>query len=348
MTTTIFPFLSVESGWFEKIMTAARLEMIELSSITSVIATEVAAVFCIIYLISLAKDIMSDSQAGGFGSIELTNLLIPLVMFFIVQNFTKVLTPLNNITNKVVSVITNEAEKISDNPNTFLEAIINDTDEVAGGEKGELVEILENDKKTHALFRGLMSRLHPGMKLLKDFNAWGFKMLEGLFCGVINFLFDIEKYIMTVYTNIHLAFLCFLGPLAFAFSILPNWRNAYKSWIASFIEVSFWKLGIAIIVMFVSLVRATVANSSEPAMYLKVGTIVIDSEAMFKAIWSAVVSWAGYKCLKNVPSLIHLAIQLSSEAASSNSGGGAIAGAIGGALATATKTAAKAGGVPLP
>lgn len=349
---SIIPLLKVQdSGWLEQIMYGIRTCIIESSELSVMIATELAAIFCIAKLISLSQKIMSDNQMGGFGSIDLPEILVPLILFFCVQNFTTILRPLDDVCSKVSTALAKQAESINYEPDEFVKKV-GDGIKKTDGEINKEPDGDDSKQNTSGDFLGKLWNTIVKLSPLDKLAAFAFQGIEVVICWIIDRIFEIERYVMVIYTNVHLSFLAFIGPLTFAFSIFEKWRNAYMAWISTFIEVSLWKIGISLVVMCVAIANSEIQINSD-AMTTSLGEISFGNlttsgtAAMLEAFWSVVVSIAGIKCLKRVPALIHMALNLSPEAGNSDSGGGNFAGAAGGAASAAARVGGKAAGLPV-
>ena len=386
--------LIFDATWLENIYSGIRLSFLDTASIAVTVAVELAAIFCVIKLIQLAAKIMSDNQMGGYGGIDILEIIRPLVLFFIIQAFPIVVGPLDTLCNSVSTALSFDAAKVTYNNSAALNRIResnlkliqiqdgqngntfnsgNYGNEIRQGASGgvstdpamdmgkSLQENLANEKvrqkkatwleKTWSTLTtnpitGLVNWISNMILGYDLFDSNGTGIFGVLFSGImaivnwiVTLLFDLEKIIMYAMSNFYLSFLVFLGPLAFAFSILDNWSKAYLTWIATYIEVSLWKVGIAVISKCTQLAAVSIYDSikatSFPTLDGAIAQLLVGKETI-ELFFTMIAFICGYKCLKKVPQLVHMGIAISSEAGSGDAGGGGVAAAAGKAANTAT------------
>lgn len=426
---TMLPLLAFKNditnmGWLETSFEAIKTMMLASSSLTSIVATELAAIFCIIKLVGITKDIMSDNQMGGFGAVDLPEIIRPIVLFLCIQGFAWIIQPLDTTCTALANSLEVTVSKLSVmSPSELLAVVVESTATV---DNADVSRDMATGRKQSGGNNYVSTNppnsveLQPGATEGTDQNSWGTgqipsfgggstsgsstqtsqssfkstmkkvgetawnvgaslvsgvltgimqifieprKVLEDMLAEVISWvicqLFELERFVMYVMANIYLTFLAFFGPLAFAFSILDNWKSAWVSWIGTYIEVSLWKVGISIVTMTVKLAMQGAQYVSDlnagwvsfppkdlMGIFHNAGTVLERGlGASTTLIFSAFICIAGMRAIRQVPRLVHVGLQLSAEAGSSDNAGGAAVATIKGtakAVAGGAQSAAKA------
>lgn len=385
--------LSANSGWLENIFSGIRITFQDASEVSVVVAVELAAIFCVIKLVGLASKIMSDNQMGGYGSIDVNEIIRPLVLFFLVQAFVSIVVPLDTVCDTLSTKLAGDAKKVQYDPSRVRDVVNESIRKVKELEIG-----LSSENPSMGAHGLITSGISPGSAassptlptqsagrgggggavgaVLKAisigspvglfaelvngvFGIFGqdpvFQKTDdgvslfGSFAGVIATLFYwlgqiffyVERIIVYAMSNIYLAFLAFFGPLAFAFSIMDKWSQSYLTWIATYIEVSMWKVGVSVIEKAVNIAASCVATqtfdtsfgSGEQMFFFFVGN------AGTEKVLVAIVFFCGLKCLKSLPAMIHMAIAITGESSGAN-----VAGSVAGSVTQAGQKVAQVGG----
>ena len=108
---SLFYLATSESGWVSAMMSAIRTDMTSMSSVTVQVATELACLFIIINLVSIAKEIMADNQMGGYGGIDVAKIYRPIVILVLIESFTPIIQTFDTTVQKVSDKMTLEASK---------------------------------------------------------------------------------------------------------------------------------------------------------------------------------------------------------------------------------------------
>lgn len=335
----ILPIVAPENGWVTMMMNAIRTNVIKTSSATALIAEELACLFIIFNLVGIAKEIMSDNQAGGFGGIDVTRLIRPIVFLMLIESFKPIIstfdTTVSSVTNRMVTA-TNAM------PYTFVDDLNDETkDDGVQTKNKSLIDMvigfftgsssIVNDVSTGVLEFFGVSKAFVGHPISSTLAA----MIE----AIVGFLAFLEKWIMRCMTHIYLCLLAIMGPIAFAFSILKPWENAWKTWLGTYIEVSLWGFMIELILYIVNL-----SQSSIDITFAELGTMSIWDGQSMGAVWiHTALSVCVLRMLKQVPSLTHSILGLGSGGGDGLGGIAIGAGArVGNEAANAAKTAALA------
>lgn len=321
---SLFYLATSESGWVSAMMSAIRTDMTSMSSVTVQVATELACLFIIINLVSIAKEIMADNQMGGYGGIDVAKIYRPIVILVLIESFTPIIQTFDTTVQNVSDKMTLEASKFD------YSSVYNMKDEVKKEEEQGLIEKFTkwvrgeysfiSDMSTSALeFFGISKKVvgHPCSSLLAC-------IIE----AIVGFLVFLEKWIMRCMTHLYLCILSVMGPIVFAFSILPTWENIWKNWLGTYIEVSLWVFTIELLLYITSLSQTAI-----DVVFAQLGSTSLWDGSSMGAIWLHVaLSICTFRLLKSVPSIVHMALGI-------GGGGGDSASGI------ATNAAAKVGGV---
>ena len=355
--------LPLEAGWMEVIYGGVRLSMINAASISIIIGTELAAIFCVVKLVGIASDIMGDSKGAGFGTVDVREMLRPLVLFFCIQAFSLILGALDTTCGGITNALSSDAANIRYDSSAHYKAIKDELLLESKLKNGENVRSIVDMKQSFfnggkdnvsGLFSqeyGLMeSRQEKELEdKHKSFFGWLFDKIGEFIIGaqpfaiggsiipallaiiswVMDFLFICETWLMYALSNIYLSFLAFVGPIVLAFSILDNWQKAWMTWVATYIEISLWKLGIALIMKCTELAKSVADYYiTQDATFEKFGTVLANmlGPTSIMLFVTLIISWAGIRCLRNVPAMVHMAMNLGGSSSGLDSVGGAVVG----------------------
>ena len=92
--------------------------------------------------------------------------------------------------------------------------------------KAMLSALSQPGKAVKSLYTEAMSNIQGGL----------LKALGGLMFLILSIVFDF----VIVYGFVHIIVLTAIGPLVFAFAVIPNWKNGIASWIEMYFETSMW------------------------------------------------------------------------------------------------------------
>lgn len=326
----ILPIVAKESGWVTSMMNAIRESVIATSSATALIAEELACLFIIFNLVGIAREIMSDNQAGGFGGFDVARLIRPIVFLMLIESFKPIIstfdTTVSSVTDRMVTA-TNAM------PYTFVADL---NDETENNSKNNLIDTVIH------FFTGSSSVVNDVSSGVLQFFGVGkafighpvSSALAAMVEAVVGFLAFLEKWIMRCMTHIYLCLLAIMGPIAFAFSILKPWENAWKTWLGTYIEVSLWGFMIELILYIVNL-----SQSSIDVTFADLGSLNIWDKQSMGAVWiHTALSVCLLRMLKQVPSLTHSILGLGSG---SGDGLGGIAIGAGARVGNAAASVAK-------
>ena len=314
--------------------------MIQVASATAQVATELACLFIIINLVSIAKEIMSDNQIGGYGGLDVTILIRPIVFLMLIESFAPIIKTFDTTVQTVTDKMVTETNAM---PYSFLDNLKEQTKDDSGQVKNKsLIDIaIGLFTGSTSIVQDVSSGVLQFFGISKAFVGHpGTAMLAVIIEAIVGFLAFLEKWVMRCMTHIYLCLLAVMGPIAFAFSILKQWENSWKTWLGTYIEVSLWGFMIELILYLVGLSQSAI----EETFVFNGSTNLWDFKSM-GAIWIHVaLSICTLRMLKQVPSLTHSILGLGSGGGDGLSGIAVAAGArVGNEAASAAKTAAMAG-----
>lgn len=165
---------------------------------------------------------------------------------------------------------------------------------------------------------------------------------EGFLGSLVGTLFNIFMVIMIAFCEITLSIFLAVGPFVFAFSVLDPWKDNYKKWIGSYIEVMLWKPVACAIAWVVMSARVAIADNQLQAATK--GLMDLSSEVQEGSIIAAMgiqalIVFAGVIAIVKVPTITSQIFNLGSV-----SGSGSMGEAGGGYMMGAASAAPKAAG----
>lgn len=255
-------FLNASSSfWDDNIFTLiTEIKALLPDSSTAQIAKQIAAVLALIYFAYRAYMMLT-----GEGKLDISQLLRPFLISMAIINFSTIIEIISmpgqalDNTGKanmesmanVVNVLYDEKNKLND---SLFTTLIHSTNEIKKG----------MDKSAGMDERGAMDYIFaPGANLTYDLMAYitiyeqlmyaklSLFIQEGItwlviatFKGVCYCIFFLQMILLYI--------LACLGPFSFAFSLAGPFKNAWATWIARYLSVTFYSI-IAFIVVNVSL-----------------------------------------------------------------------------------------------
>ena len=312
--------LKVQSGWFATLFQSIRANMTNIASTSAQVATELACIFIIINLVKLARTIMSDNQMGGMGGIDVAEIIRPIVFLMIIQSFSSILGGFDTTVQTVTDNLLDSSKNVTYDYAAGLSDIGNDSTK----NTGNIFDFFKNLNPVDYLEKKFLELIgfddNQIARILDPSNS----VLTLLVEAGVGFLAWIEKWIMRVMMQMYLGLLAVTGPIVFAFSILDGWKDAWKTWLGTYIEVCFWGFAIEIIVLIGNVAHAAIAvefAKNSPGAYDLVGQFKTMFNS-FGASWIHVaISICVFKALKQVPSLVHMALGLGSGSGTDGAGG---------------------------
>lgn len=109
-------------------------------SLFSSLALILASIFLIIYMVKLSYEIMSDEQGGGFGGVQVRQILRPVVMVIIVASFPTVIGVFDNAVTLVAEAMCSTT--VTGNGESKLMRIIEESS--SSGVEGDLIDSIES------------------------------------------------------------------------------------------------------------------------------------------------------------------------------------------------------------
>lgn len=236
-------------------------------------ATFIAAVAAVFNLVIITAKIMTGEKVG------LMALFKPFLMLIVIASFhTFVIAPLNYVTGAMCNSVNSVAASVStvnfaslSEMKAKYEGLKRQMDSTYTaktnselGEENEQMEKFSSQKDTvtfhadeAAVTNGSLKQaltdfrkeLVPvGVKakarfesFFSDFAGMSMNCFMTMTVTVCEWIFPVVVSGYLCFTHIYLAILAMLGPLCFAFSLIPGIQSRPMSWVARYIEVSAWQ-----------------------------------------------------------------------------------------------------------
>lgn len=226
-----------------------------------------AAVLALISLVGMYNRIANGKEGAGWDLSSIVSMVA--ILLFTVNFYTFVMGPLDSMTSLVskaflsasyterssyeirLSEVIRESEE-SLSRNTLLGRLRSmeedvretgtdeenlDAEEVAGGELSLL------DEKSPSFWervKGVATKFLGGRGIMV-------KSFSNIAVYLVSLLSIVVRYIFTVISMVLQIVLGILGPLVFALGVLPSFRRGILTWIATYMQISFWRPTTALI-----------------------------------------------------------------------------------------------------
>lgn len=295
----------LDISMLDNIFTQLRRHAISGSQNYVKIAFAIACILVLIYLCKLAYNIISDEQHGGFGGVELKDILRPIILLALLQGAPLVVGALDGITNWVV-VSTANSIVIEDADRAFerqMDILNSEYDSAVDAEREEAKQL----NKDYGVMTGFVEWLN---EQIADLCAWVKKLFFGTTTKAgsqfIPWLCTkLYTFLCAAYIVVYNIFLCLLAlsfPFTVCLSILGIWRNNLTNFITQYIQVSFWRVVMALVQWCIASARVWAASVSVSAVS-GAGMASKDILAQVEAsAWlTAIICIAGCMCIVKVP-----------------------------------------------
>jgi hypothetical protein len=217
-----------------------------------------SAIFCFIYLSGRAYNILA-----GDSNWEIMPLLRPFGIGLIILNWTAFVSLINapfdsmenTVQNRFDTALTLASTRLTEREKLHSEyalMLIEKSDEIENYQKTK-----DDDKESMTIMGFDMSAISDkiaglGILIMSKFN----NLLESLILSLGQAFFRICFYLILFLEIFFKYILVVLGPIAFAFSILPQFRDSGVQWIGRFVSISFYP----ILALLMALISINVIN----------------------------------------------------------------------------------------
>lgn len=246
MATTLMTLLSTWSMLDQVRNTVIGGKLGAVMSVSAILAAMMAAAV----VLKTASDYIEGRSVG------IWQLVRPLVLLvFVCQFNTLVLTPLNSIVNiftrdiaSSVNVSTKEYVSQWGKNMAYMEAYnmqANDETHAAAIE-----EIAQSERSGIAKF---FAKMGEGFKkFLKNMLSITSLSIGAIIGGILFIIVKILLFVQQVLCSLYLTIAGLLGPLVFALAIVSGFAQGIKAWIARYIQIAMW-VPIGYMVMYINL-----------------------------------------------------------------------------------------------
>lgn len=264
-------------------------------------ATVLCCICCILYLAELARKLLAGTE------VTVWDALRPVVVLMCTASFnTIVLAPVDYVFNKA---IVDPVEKVSVGLSSTVKSVRNQRaamsatsaddlfgDSESASEQQIQMTYLELRKAASAAKRNTFMRFLLGQSGV-EVTEWLQLHVLAILEAVAYAIFGLIKEIVYVLSEVQLAILAVFGPFVFAIDILPG-LSGIGTWIARYIQISFWKVTVVILGLFI--------NSATEFVYVSgVSKIGGSGLADYSNAWMAslAIICAGIACLFKVETI---------------------------------------------
>lgn len=334
----IYPLSGIVGNMFE----ATRMSTAQMGGTISSAALMLGCFFFGFNLLKIYHDIVSDEQHGGFGGIQLWQVLRPIIVLLLISGYSQVVVrPVDSLASWSSSLIATGGD-FSDGL-AKLKTLLNSDD------KKDNKPSEETDDDTAAAVGPIGRFLNdsPVWAVFKKIQNWSKGLLEGTAkaCGTIIdtlliWIFNLFANVVQIFSDVMLNLLVLIGPLMMAFSVLEHWRGYTFTFIGQYVQFSLWKPIVGAICWSVTNVRGmygnVIAESIEGSSGWNLIPVVLGAIAT-----TAIICFAGIQILKQTPGIANALVSLASGISAPIEGAGGAGAAAAGAAIGAVGGAAK-------
>ena len=114
-------------------------------------------------------------------------------------------------------------------------------DSGASGETSYILESLTEDKVEGRQKPGFFKRVWQGIQTAVSIKVGEVvNNVSTIISWIMSVAVKVVQWILLAISSIYLIVLGFIGPFVFAFSLIPGFRDNISTWIARYIQISFW------------------------------------------------------------------------------------------------------------
>ena len=217
------------------------------------LAIVLCSICCVMYFSKLAVMLLRGNEVTAWDALR------PVVCLFAVCNFNSlVLGPIDFMFNKAIiepslSVLNTQSIVKRNLRNVIIaadEAAFDDTASAIYDYKREdsdgvgFFQFLQQRRERSNEIGNWILQLTGVDHLVNIARIGAIELCEAIF----DFIFVLMKNIIFVLSEVQLAILAIIGPFVFAIDILPG-LSGIATWIARYIQISFWKVTVAIVAL---------------------------------------------------------------------------------------------------
>ena len=257
------------------------LQNIKMSIFTgehSAVYSLACAIACIAAMVSLLwwyNKMLNDP----YGRLDVRSIVRTGIVLFLTCNFYSfVLVPFDSVTHLVAKAITasvdkdksglmgkindalsesekkNREESLTGQLEEEMSGNLTTTADESGasGESSYVLESLAEDKIAGREKTGFFKRMWEGIKMAVSMKVGDtVNQVSTIISWLMSVAVKIVQWILLAVSSIYLIILGFIGPFVFAFSLIPGFRDNISTWLARYIQISFW-VPMAAVVDFVN------------------------------------------------------------------------------------------------
>lgn len=295
--------IPLSASTIEQVFSSIRHQAIGGSQMFVKLAFTLGCLFCVIRLVKLTYNIVSDEQHGGFGGVRLWDILMPVVFLCLIQGAPLAVRTIDYTTSVVVSSISNSVS-IPEADAAFkqqMDNVKNEYQQRQEEEKKAYEDAVNEDADAGRVSKWIKivwNKIQSWVKrVFHNVSYWtGGTMIPWLAVKIYDFM----TFCFQIVANIFLCLLALLFPITLCLNILDIWKGNLNAFIVKYVQVSFWKVILVCVQWVVANARlgvSTIAGSN--LSFLPSSEIAGRSEAL---IWtSALICIAGVMCIKYIP-----------------------------------------------
>ena len=228
------------------------------------LACSVACIAASFALISWYNHLMNDPYAR----LDMTSIVRAMAILFLTCNFFHmVMVPLDFVMHTVTKAITVSVDTDKDGLWGKVNELYTDAEEARRQETlvGQFEEEMESQQSETSIEGGLSAQSSAIVESLAEATVnsgespgffkrlWaGMKGFVSAKCGqlldnagsilsyILSVIVKLAQYILIAVSSVCLIILGLMGPFVFALALLPGFESGIKTWLARYIQISFW------------------------------------------------------------------------------------------------------------
>ena len=249
------------------------------------LACAVACIAASFSLITWYNKMMNDP----FGRLDVRSVVRTVFVLFLTCNFYSfVLMPLDGITHTVAKAITASVDSDRDGVfgkinELYAAAEEHDKESLTGqfeeemGRESSSTDLDGLSYETSAIAesivesaiekgekQGFFKRLWYGVKgFVSAKIGQAVNNLGSILSALLSIIVKLVQYVLYAVSSVYLIILGLIGPFAFALSLMPGFQNNIRTWLARYIQISFW----IPVTAFVDMVNIKIKGAMVSAMW---------------------------------------------------------------------------------
>ena len=325
LTTIIALGMKNFSEYFEMAMIALRKEIPGMLNLTA-LASTFGALFVIIRLIHLVKEIEGDDVVGGQGHVDLAEFFRPVILFCFIQIAVPLTTALDALVTPTTDAIYNRAAKVSmwqrtKNDFTKIGQEIDTNAALGFDAANKTLKEAQQTKNSKKFFQGagdlVQSFLYKILAWWQNIASSFWKALGNIALWVCSIVYDITGSMFLVIANINLCIVEIFLPFVLAFSILKPWENAWLKVVANWIFFCLWRPLIRVVQMIIGAMMSVIDSIGAKDIVTQSNVVTSIANAFgangfASSILTIIAFLMGIFAIMQVPSLANTALSLGS------------------------------------